>query len=238
MPGGSTTNRSPSIFRSVTPQGVSWIPAWVSPPSSIGAVRSGSDSIRSWLLLDNQHTVAQLRTLDPRNGLRPITRGRSYACSRNLRIRPVASVESDSIQRSAPIAKPLQLSCGRLLDPLPVGLDLAPNPRRQVARRGAARLAGGSPAHTILSSVPKQNPAGTRVCPSTSRPRTRSIGRPRGPVSRRWGQPGGRATRRAVARANGSSVESGLPQNAVRSGALEISRGSLLPAGQYGYGRN
>ena len=41
----------------------------------------------------------------------------------------------------------------------------------------------------------------------TWKPGSKSLGRPRGVRSRRSGQPGGRATRRAVAKANGSSAE-------------------------------
>ena len=79
MPAGNTTNRSPSIYRSVNPQVVSSIWAKVSRACSISTFTAAKVSIRCWMLVDNQCIVAQLPPEIPRKRLRPITSGKTPA---------------------------------------------------------------------------------------------------------------------------------------------------------------
>ena len=103
-PAGSTTNRSPSISRSVIPQVVASSRSRVWRAPSMPRSRAAAVSIRAWMRVDSQCIVAQLPPQMPSQRLRPTTRGRSQALSSSARIRPVAAAVSASMVRSALLA--------------------------------------------------------------------------------------------------------------------------------------
>ena len=109
-PAGITTNRSPSISRSVNPHVVSSSSARVSRACLMFTLSTATVLIRLSMLADNQCIVAQLPSEIPRKRLRPITRGRTQARISRTCIRPVDAAISSSMECCASLAAVLKLS--------------------------------------------------------------------------------------------------------------------------------
>ena len=92
VPAGSTTNRSPSISRSSSPEVVSSIAVSVSRACSMSTVNAASVSTFHSMPVYSKRIAAQFPPQMPTRRLRPATRGQSHARSSIPRIRPAAAV--------------------------------------------------------------------------------------------------------------------------------------------------